>query len=74
MAGKPDTSILYLQVIRVCGAGARAIRSKMMESMVETPSLEAGWRMGSPSNQGGMHKIRSFVVLHDMEGEAAKGT
>ena len=62
-----DTKLL-LQVIRVCGTGARAIRSKMLESMMEAPSLDgSGWRMGSPSNQGGMHKIRSFVVLHDFD-------
>ena len=54
-----------LQVIRVCGTGARAIRSRMLSSMMEAPSLE--WRVGSPSNQGGMHKIRSFVVLHDFD-------
>lgn len=64
--------VVCMQVIRVCGSGARAIRSKMLESMMEAPSLESGWRMGSPSNQGGMHKIRSFVVLHDVDLEHVK--
>lgn len=56
-----------LQVIRVCGSSARAMRTRMMANMLETPSLEAGWRIGSPSSESAMHKVRSFVVLHDLE-------
>ncbi len=55
------------QVIRVCGQSARVMRTKVLGNMMETPTLEPGWRIGSPSTASAMHKVRSFVVLHDLE-------
>lgn len=60
-----------LKVIRICGTSARMMRTKVLDSMMETPPLEAGWRIGSPSNSSAMHKVRSFVVLHDAEARKA---
>lgn len=56
-----------LKVIRVCGQSARVMRTKVLGNMMETPTLEPGWRIGSPSTASAMHKVRSFVVLHDLE-------
>lgn len=64
----PLMSGVLVQVIRVCGASAKTVRARMLETMMETPSLEPGWRIGSPSSSSAMHKVRSFVVLHDLEG------
>ena len=52
------------QVIRICGQSARAMRTRVLDNMMETPPLEAGWRIGSPTSSSAMHKVRSFVVLH----------
>lgn len=57
-----------MQVIRVCGSSARDVRTKMLENMMETPSPgDSGWRLGSPSSAAAMNRVRSFVVLHDLE-------
>ena len=59
--------MVMTQVIRVCGSTARAMRTRMLSNLMETPSVEPGWRIGSPSSASAMHKVRSFVVLHDMD-------
>jgi hypothetical protein len=56
-----------LKVIRVCGRSARVMRTKVLGNMMETPPIEAGWRIGSPTSASAMHKVRSFVVLHDQD-------
>lgn len=56
-----------LKVIRVCGRNARLMRTKVLGKMMETPPLEPGWRIGSPTTASAMHKVRSFIVLHDLE-------
>jgi len=56
-----------VQVIRVCGRSARVMRTKVLGNMMETPPIEAGWRIGSPTSASAMHKVRSFVVLHDQD-------
>ena len=61
-------NVYYLQVIRVCGSSARAMRTRMLDTLMETPSVEPGWRIGSPSSPSAMQKVRSFVVLHDLDG------
>ena len=48
------------------------MRTRMLDGMLATPSVEEtgtpGWRIGTPPSPGGMAKVRSFLVLHDLEG------
>ena len=63
-----NSSLFLVQVIRVCGSTARAMRTRMLDTLMETPSVEPGWRIGSPTQASSMHKVRSFVVLHNLDG------